>query len=163
LPQQRLALRAQAKVRNHGHPDKSKRTTMTVTVSVLALLVLVAVFYWLRRRSESSGERPTPDRPAVDGKTSAFHAVSIRIGPHACLSAHEMAGKRFLSGAAPKIPLPECDVLECKCRFVHHKDRREGDERRSPFGQGFGAATGTHAIEQRQREDRRSDKSDDAS
>jgi hypothetical protein len=37
-----------------------------------------------------------------------------------------MSGKRFLSGAAPKIPLPGCDVLDCKCRFIHHKDRREG-------------------------------------
>ncbi|MEQ9562352.1 MAG: hypothetical protein RLN69_07525 [Woeseiaceae bacterium] len=134
---------------------------MAVTVSILALFVLVAVLIWLRRKSELSGERPLPVRPSAAGKTSAFHAVSIRLGPNACLAAQEMAGKRFLSGAAPRIPLPECDNLECKCRFVHHKDRRAGDERRSPFGQGFTGATGTHPKEQRQSEDRRSENSDD--
>jgi hypothetical protein len=134
---------------------------MTVTVSVLALLVLVAAFLWLRRKPDTSGERPSPARPEAPGKTSAFHAVSIKLGPNACLAAQEMTGKRFLSGAAPRIPLPECDVLECKCRFVHHKDRRVGDDRRSPFGQGFTGATGTHPKEQRQSEDRRSESSDD--
>jgi hypothetical protein len=134
---------------------------MTVTVSVLALLVLVAVFLWLRRKSDTPGERPSPARPEAAGKTSVFHAVSIKLGPKACLPAQEMSGKRFLSGAAPRIPLPECDVLDCKCRFIHHKDRREGDERRSPFGQGFTAITGTHPKEQRQSEDRRSENSDE--
>ena len=134
---------------------------MTVTVSVIALLLLIAVLLWLRRNKQSSGERPTPDRPAVAGKSTTFHAVSIKLGPNACAAAQEMSGKRFLSGAAPRIPLPDCNVLECKCRFVHHKDRRTGDDRRSPFGHGFGGATGTHPVEQRQSEDRRSDNSGD--
>lgn len=134
---------------------------MAVTVSVIALLVLLAVFLWLRRNSQKSQERPVPDRPVAAAKSSAFHAVSIRLGPNACSAAHEMSGKRFLSGAAPRIPLPDCNVLECKCRFVHYKDRRTGDDRRSPFGQGLTGATGTHPVEQRQRDDRRSDDPDD--
>ena len=71
-----------------------------------------------------------------------------------------MTDKRYLSGAAPKLPLPNCTNLECKCRFVHHKDRREGEDRRNPFGQSIASTTGTYKKEQRQGEDRRSDPND---
>jgi hypothetical protein len=134
---------------------------MAVTVSVVALIILVAAFFLLRRNAQRSQERPTPDRPLAAGKSSAFHAVSIKLGPNACGPAQEMTGKRFLSGAAPRIPLPDCNVLECKCRFVHHNDRRAGDDRRSPFGQGLTGTTGTFQKEQRQRKGRRSDDSSD--
>jgi hypothetical protein len=134
---------------------------MTTTLSILALIVLIALFLFVRRKAEKSSERPLPPRPASAGSTSAFHAVSIKLGANACEAAKAMAGKRFLSGAAPRIPLGDCNVLECKCRFVHHKDRRHNDDRRSPFGQGLSSATGTHPTEQRRAGDRRADTSDD--
>jgi hypothetical protein len=72
-----------------------------------------------------------------------------------------MQGRRFLSSAAPRIPLPDCDVMECKCRFAHHEDRRKGDDRRNPWGQGFGSgSTGTYKNEQRKGRDRRRRSSD---
>ncbi len=128
---------------------------MAVTLSLLALVVLIGAIVYSRRRSVRPAERPLPARPAVLGATSAFHAVSIKLGPNACEPAQSMDGKRFLSGAAPKLPLPNCNNLECKCRFVHHKDRRESEDRRSPFGQSIASTTGTHPKEQRQGEDRR--------
>ena len=73
-----------------------------------------------------------------------------------------MEGRRFLSTAAPLLPLPECEVLDCKCRFVHHKDRRASKDRRSPFGpSGFGGATGKHQQEQRHSTDRRTSDDED--
>lgn len=72
-----------------------------------------------------------------------------------------MAERRFLSTAAPKLPLAECNVLECKCRFVHHKDRRASKDRRTPFGpSAFGGSTGRYEIDQRNRPDRRQDDED---
>jgi hypothetical protein len=133
---------------------------MAVTLSLLALIVLFGALVYVRRKSGGTAERPPLVRPAVTGATSAFHAVSIKLGPNACEAAQGMVGKRFLSGAAPKLPLPNCKNLECKCRFVHHKDRREGEDRRSPFGQSMASTTGTHPKEQRQGEDRRSDPGD---
>jgi hypothetical protein len=134
---------------------------MAVTLSLMALLVLIGVFLFLRRnKSVGTAQRPPMQRPAASQTSSAFHAVSIKFGSNACPAARTMAGKRFLSGAAPRIPLPDCNVLECKCRFVHHKDRRAGDDRRSLFGQGMASSTGTHPKEQRQGEDRRGDDSD---
>ena len=52
---------------------------------------------------------------------------------NACTAAREMEGRRFLSSAAPRLPLPDCDVLDCGCKFAHHPDRRAKQDRRSPF------------------------------
>ena len=72
-----------------------------------------------------------------------------------------MDGKRFLSSAAPRLPLPDCDVLECKCKFVHHKDRRDGEDRRSPFHGGIASSTtDEQEKEQRGYGDRREDPPD---
>ena len=73
-----------------------------------------------------------------------------------------MIGRRFLSSAATKLPLPGCDVLECNCRFVHHKDRRLGHDRRSAFRPGgFSSGTGRFEAEQRKSKERRTGKDED--
>ncbi len=127
------------------------------------LLVVILLAGWLLLRSRQSGSK-APPQAASGGQSpdSAYHAVSIKFASNACKAARELEGRRFLSNAAPRLPLAECDVLECSCRFVHHKDRRTGKDRRSPFGpSGVGASTGTHKIEQRQGRDRRHDDDDD--
>ena len=94
--------------------------------------------------------------PPSGAAGSEFHAVSLKATGNACDAAKAMMGRRFLSAAAPKLPLPECDVLECRCRFTHHKDRRSGKDRRSPFGAGsFGGGTGSHERERRENVGRR--------
>jgi hypothetical protein len=78
------------------------------------------------------------------------------------MAAREIDGRRFLATAAPRLPLPDCNALECNCRFIHHEDRRSGKERRSPFGPGgFGGGTGSFKTEQRQGGDRRKRRDDD--
>jgi phosphoribosyl 1,2-cyclic phosphodiesterase len=37
---------------------------------------------------------------------------------------------RFLSGTAPRFPLPECDCPACECSYNHYADRRSGFDRR---------------------------------
>ena len=73
-----------------------------------------------------------------------------------------MAGRRFLSGAAPQLPLADCDAAECSCRFRHHDDRRSNKDRRSPFlASGLSAASGTYEREKRAGSDRRKSDDDD--
>ena len=124
---------------------------------LLALLAVLLLAIWLiiRIRREKADDKPALASDS-NSTTAAFHAVSIKLSGNACDAAQAMSGRRFLSTAAPKLPLPECDVLECNCRFVHHKDRRSGKDRRSPFGpSGFAGATGRHEAEKRQGSDRR--------
>ena len=123
-----------------------------------AVLVLLIVWLFLRRRRSEAdaAAQVAPD----DTEKSTYHAVSIKFATNACAAAQAMSGRRFLSNAAPRLPLPDCDALECRCRFLHHEDRRAGKDRRSPFAAaGFGGGTGSFEKERREKAGRR--KSDD--
>ncbi len=122
---------------------------------ILILGLLVAVWWLVRKRREGSQESSTTQlRPRT--ANTQFHAVSIKYENRACKAAQEMSGRRFLATAAPKLPLANCDILECTCRFVHHEDRRSHRDRRSPFGPGGTAgSTGSFNREQRDGSDRR--------
>jgi hypothetical protein len=134
---------------------------MNTVLLLVLVVVLVVAWLFVRRQGEVETTRPEPvKRPGR--KNSPFHAVSIAFEQHACNAAKELAGRRFLSSAAPRLPLPECDVLECKCRFKHYDDRRSGKDRRNPFSpSGVSAATGKFEAEKRQGRDRRREDDDD--
>ena len=130
---------------------------MSISMAIVLIVILALVYLLTRRKDSAPAKRPGAARPLQSVATSEFHAVSLKFSSAACSAAKSLKGKRFLSNAAPRIPLADCDVLECKCRFVHHKDRRAGDDRRDTYGQGFGGETGKHPIEQRKRPERRED------
>lgn len=131
---------------------------MSLTTLALILVLLLLIWLFIRRRAANKAKSTPP--PRTKSKNSAYHAVSIKFSGNACEAAREMEGRRFLSSAAPRIPLPDCDVLNCTCRFAHYQDRRARQDRRSPFGPGgIGGSTGKYQQEQREGKDRR--KSDD--
>lgn len=127
-------------------------------VEALVGLLVILLVAWLVLRLRS-GKQPVQQKQPVHKKltdSSPFHAVSIKAEASACAAAKALVGKRYLSDAAPRLPLPECDSATCTCRFVHYADRRSGRDRRSPFAPGgFGGGTGKFAQEKRERPDRR--------
>lgn len=134
---------------------------MQMTLLGIAAVLLIAWLY-LRRRNQNGQEPGSADKER--NKDTAYHAVSIRFTEVACDAAKEMAGSRFLANAAPRLPLPECDAANCECRFAHHKDRRTGRDRRSPFASsGKSGATGRHEQERRQGTGRRNSDDDTGS
>jgi len=89
-----------------------------------------------RRRADDEGEEPArftaPHSPVARSaaQTHPYHAVSVVPGMMSCPKARKVRGIRFLSRAAPPIPLPGCTMTgDCACRFVKHNDRRQGDRR----------------------------------
>ena len=85
---------------------------------------------WLATREKA------PKVTALQKRQSEpFHAIAVRTTQHSCAAAKAMAGQRFLSGKAPRLPLPECDQASCECSYKHSADRRqvkrrdEGDKR----------------------------------
>jgi hypothetical protein len=130
---------------------------MDVTISLLAIALLLVLLLIIKRASNSqSNPRPAMKRPAAGGSPqSTFHAVSIKMGSNPCEAAQKMEGRRFLSSAAPKIPLTECDAENCACRFVHHEDRRAGEDRRDPWAPTAADQTGSYRMDQRKGADRR--------
>lgn len=131
-----------------------------MNLPTLALVLVLLLLIWLFIRRRAANEDKSKPAAKTRSKNSAYHAVSIKFTGNACTAAREMEGRRFLSTAAPRLPLPDCDVHDCSCRFAHHPDRRDKQDRRSPFGPGgFGGSTGKYTQEHRQGKDRR--KSDD--
>lgn len=92
-------------------------------------------------RRPASGPAPTLTPPRSGGIRRSiarrFHGVSIRRGPDCCQAVEALGKRRFLGDEAPRLPLPGCDHPRCECAYSHHKDRRDGDDRRSGWG-GFG-------------------------
>jgi hypothetical protein len=132
---------------------------MLLTLFGIALILLVAWLYMRRRKTAA----PPPEPNSLpEAGSDRYHAVSIKYDRNACEAAKAMSGRRFLSAGAPRLPLPDCDVSECNCRFTHHKDRRSGSDRRSPFAAtGFGGGTGSFEKERREKAGRRKEDAED--
>jgi len=119
-----------------------------------ALLVLAIAWLVIRIRDNKAAATAEATRTAKNH--GVFHAVAIKYAENACDAAKAMTGRRFLSNAAPRLPLPECDFADCSCKFAHYKDRRTGRDRRSPFASaGATGNTGSFERERREKTDRR--------
>ncbi len=71
---------------------------------------------------------PGKDAPR---RVSPWHAVSIVLGNSCCGPARDASRTRFLSTAAPRLPLAQCTTPEnCRCAYKHHSDRRVQPRRR---------------------------------
>ena len=81
-----------------------------------------------KHRLHSNSNRTSSYKPVAG---SLYRAVSIEHDQNACNAAREQAGKRFLVGKTPILPLADCDKSRCTCRYAHYEDRREiiGDRR----------------------------------
>jgi hypothetical protein len=126
-----------------------------------ALLILTITWLIVRVRRNKAEDRK---KPLSDTKIRGpYHAVAIKYSENACDAAKAMTGRRFLSTAAPRLPLPECDYVDCRCQFAHYDDRRTGRDRRSPFAPaGPTAATGTFERERRAKTERRKQDADES-
>jgi hypothetical protein len=89
-------------------------------------------------------QKPLPAKKAVN----PWHAVSIVPGAPACDAANGLRGQKFLSRAAPALPLKTCTARTCTCRYEHHDDRRKGPRRAHELGV---AIDGYDSVEKRSR------------
>ena len=116
-----------------------------MTFLAVSLLVLLAIlsFVMLRKgankkpgtmvSSGSSALKKTTGKPRAP--RNPWRATSIVFNEKACDAVKELGGKRFLDADrnTPKLPLPDCDVTECDCKYARHEDRRdETEDRRNP-------------------------------
>ncbi len=128
---------------------------MSVSIGIILAVVLIVLLVLSKRSEKTSERRPTVTTEAQSTTTTRFHAVSIKAVNSACAAAKSLEGKRFLSGAAPRLPLPECDAQSCKCHFVHHADRRSGVDRRGEVPSNVLASTGGYGGKERRVHERR--------
>ena len=93
---------------------------------------------------------PKSEKPS---NTDEYRSVTIQCSEGACAAAKSIANKHILLRFVHlfPLPLPECDGRPCSCRYRHHQDRRDPEDRRSPY-------THTVYLERRSRPDRRGSK-----
>lgn len=78
-----------------------------------------------------SRQRRTPVRTL----SHLFHGIAVEPCEGACEGARELAGKRFLSEEAPRLPLQGCSRgSHCQCVYRHFTDRRTEKRRESDVG-----------------------------
>ncbi len=129
---------------------------MNVAFSIIAIIILVvSILLFRRTRATTKKHPPSPDRLGKVQPDTRFHSVCLENLSDACAAAYAIEGERFLPGAAPQIPLPECDAPVCNCVFVHHDDRRLAGNRRQRWTGSVGKV-GSAIKEQRDGGDRRS-------
>jgi hypothetical protein len=128
---------------------------MSLAIGIVLTVILIVLLIMSKRTKAAREKRPTITAQADSTTTTKFHAVSIHSTSSACEAAKSMQGIRFLSSAAPRLPLPECDAADCKCRFAHHADRRSGVDRRVEVPQNMLASTGGYTGKERRFHERR--------
>lgn len=79
-------------------------------------------------KSRLGGADPVPEARGLPGESvrlsNPWHAVTVQYGSKHCKAVEELAGQRFLSKEAPKLPLRGCTEPQCSCRYRKHEDRR---------------------------------------
>jgi hypothetical protein len=106
-------------------------------IAILSLAVVLAVLLLSRLLFPvAGGARTSTARERRTGFTAGnpFHAVSIQPSDEHCQAVGSLQVQRFLSEEAPSLPLADCAAADCRCRYVHHTDRRGGarDRRLGP-------------------------------
>lgn len=120
-------------------------TTMAVWIVALILLAGAGFILWLRHGNteisnthhtytpeNDSGKarlRPQLERLYQDGR---YWGVRIEHGGtgNACEAAVRCADARYSFESAPPLPLPECAVTRCSCRYVGLEEQRQPPPRR---------------------------------
>ena len=78
-----------------------------------------------------------------------YNGVEVHANPATCCQAvRDIAGQRFLSMNAPRLPLDGCDAETCQCSFQRYDDRRTEARRLSDVG--FDMASQLHEDENRE-------------
>lgn len=107
-----------------------------LTVMILLILtLLVATVFIARRLGIAYNPHPTHvlAAPAVktsNSETTQWRSVKIKSGLMCCKSVDSLNGAVFFAADAPTLPLAACTEKQCKCKYTHLEDRREGDDRR---------------------------------
>lgn len=138
------------------------------------IIVALIVMLLLRNKKQGSAGHKTSNKARRGGEKTAritavlaskgspaekttpkpWQSVSIKTRLGACNAAIAAQDTVYLANEAPSLPLAECDVDTCGCRYVYHDDRRQED-RRSPFGENHGAQHGGPEGNRREGDNRR--------
>lgn len=108
---------------------------LEILFAIAASLLVVAIYRTTRNVKKNSPRTGTSAINAGLQEKNPWRATSIVHGRHACEAVKAIANKRFLEieKIIPALPLPNCDVPACTCKYVFYEDRRaHTEDRRQP-------------------------------
>ena len=115
--------------------------TLTVLIAIGAIAAVLLLKGMIAPKPAARAANIPPGRVTKKTAKNAaparlpFHAVSCRSGAGSCEAVEEINGQRFLVEDAPQLPLDACTKERCKCKYLHHQDRRDDDGgRRALYG-----------------------------
>jgi len=113
--------------------------TVMIAISVIFAILLLRHMIAPKPVAQAANTRPgRMTKKTVKNAVPArlpYHAVSCRSGAGSCEAVEEINGQRFLVEDAPQLPLDACTKERCKCKYLHHQDRRDtDDDRRALYG-----------------------------
>jgi len=132
--------------------------TFLKVLFVIAAPLLVLAIYRTSRNVKKYLPRTATD--AINTgleEENPWRATSIIHGRHACDAVKDIANKRFLDieKAIPALPLPNCDVTACNCKYAFYEDRRaQTEDQRHPATQQSDQYGKTGGTDQRREEER---------
>jgi hypothetical protein len=106
-----------------------------------------------------NGPKEPAAKPGKREPRNRWHAVAIVPGAGHCKAAEAAKARRFLSSEAPLLPLRDCDVAACRCKYRHHEDRR-GPPRRAEEAEAGGLRSRSGVDRRTNRGRRTSDRAD---
>jgi hypothetical protein len=128
--------------------------TVVLAILVVAIVLRIATRPGKRFRPKRS-QSTTSSASQRDRSSTQWRAVKIAPGLICCDFSGKLAGKIYLSMESPQLPLDGCTENDCRCKYVHLDDRRDGGARRIELGE-LGAFFPVSQVERRQIRGRRS-------
>lgn len=108
-----------------------------IYIGIAASLALIVLLFFIIKalRIHKDQSKPNRNSESIPSQQTAkhYHSVSIAPGIKACSAVMEIKNKRFLASEAVPFPLPDCNIQDCQCRYIHHDDRRKAEDRRHEF------------------------------
>jgi hypothetical protein len=95
-------------------------------------IVLCATWLWLHYSGVKSKHKQHAAPSPIKKPSKSYHGVSLHLCDHACECICHVRGQRFLASDVPAIPIYGCTNQQCSCTYLHHEDRRSGEDRRYP-------------------------------
>ncbi|OYY50752.1 MAG: hypothetical protein B7X95_02770 [Methylophilaceae bacterium 17-44-8] len=102
---------------------------MIQLIIVGGLVFFVAYYWYAMRQSERRLKQLLASSEIALAKPS-YRCVKIEYGNQACQQVKSFQAKPILVNDAPRLPLPDCHVTQCDCKFIRFDDRRSGEDRR---------------------------------